>query len=238
MNFRMKALSIKNDTLYHFRVRVQIWITFSGNFRMSINNVFHTTARRLPLALASVVLLIMIVTGANADSNNTQPSDDAFKTVEWTDLMPEEDLNALSNPPEYINEVEDGSFEDQINDQFESTINTIAEDRYQQALVSTSVVSELNGESIRIPGFIVPLEFNDDQTITQFFLVPYFGACIHMPPPPPNQMIFVNYPKGLKLNALYDPFWISGVLKTSLQENDMATSAYAMDMQEFEPYQE
>ena len=205
---------------------------------MSINNVFHKTARGLPLALASVVLLMMAATGTNADSSNTQPGDDAFKTVEWTDLMPEEDLNALSNPPEYINEVEDGSFEDQINDQFQNTINTIAEDRYQQALVSTSVVSELNGESIRIPGFIVPLEFNDDQTITQFFLVPYFGACIHMPPPPPNQMIFVNYPKGLKLNALYDPFWISGVLNTSLQENDMATSAYAMDMQTFESYQE
>ena len=205
---------------------------------MSINNVFHKTARGLPLALASVVLLMMAATGTNADSSNTQPGGDAFKTVEWTDLMPEEDLNALSNPPEYINEVEDGSFEDQINDQFQNTINTIAEDRYQQALVSTSVVSELNGESIRIPGFIVPLEFNDDQTITQFFLVPYFGACIHMPPPPPNQMVFVNYPKGLKLNALYDPFWISGVLKTSLQENDMATSAYAMDMQTFESYQE
>ena len=205
---------------------------------MSINNVFHKTARGLPLALASVVLLMMAATGTNADSSNTQPGGDAFKTVEWTDLMPEEDLNALSNPPEYINEVEDGSFEDQINDQFQNTINTIAEDRYQQALVSTSVVSELNGESIRIPGFIVPLEFNDDQTITQFFLVPYFGACIHMPPPPPNQMIFVNYPKGLKLNALYDPFWISGVLNTSLQENDMATSAYAMDMQTFESYQE
>jgi hypothetical protein len=234
----MKALLIKKDTLYHFKTRVQIWITFSGNFRMSINNVFHKTARGLPLALASVVLLMMAATGTNADSSNTQPGDDAFKTVEWTDLMPEEDLNALSNPPEYINEVEDGSFEDQINDQFQNTINTIAEDRYQQALVSTSVVSELNGESIRIPGFIVPLEFNDDQTITQFFLVPYFGACIHMPPPPPNQMIFVNYPKGLKLNALYDPFWISGVLKTSLQENDMATSAYAMDMQTFESYQE
>ena len=100
MNFRMKALLIKKDTLYHFKTRVQIWITFSGNFRMSINNVFHKTARGLPLALASVVLLMMAATGTNADSSNTQPGDDAFKTVEWTDLMPEEDLNALSNPPE------------------------------------------------------------------------------------------------------------------------------------------
>ena len=152
--------------------------------------------------------------------------------------MPEEDLEALSNPPDYINDVEDGSFEDQLDDPFQNTFDSSIDDRYQQALVSTSVIDDLDGQLVRIPGFIVPLEFNDDQTITQFFLVPFFGACIHVPPPPPNQIIFVNYPQGFQLEALYTPFWISGVLKTSLQQNDMATSAYAMDMQEFEIYQE
>jgi len=204
---------------------------------MSINLVFQKIIGSLLLAL--IVLLMVTSAGTSAENDNTLSSEKgAFKTVEWTDLMPESDLIALSNPPDYINEVEDGSFEDQLNDQFQNTIDTPIDDRYQQALVSTSVIDELNGKSIRIPGFIVPLEFNDDQTITQFFLVPFFGACIHVPPPPPNQIILVNYPKGLKLNALYDPFWISGVLKTSLQENDMATSAYSMDMQEFELYQE
>lgn len=201
--------------------------------------ILNKIVRGLPLILASIILLTVAATATSADSDNTQPGEKgAFKTVEWTDLMPERDLIALSNPPDYINEVEDGSFEDQLDGQFQNTIDTPIDDRYQQALVSTSVINELDGKSIRIPGFIVPLEFNDDQTITQFFLVPFFGACIHVPPPPPNQIIFVNYPKGLKLNALYDPFWISGVLKTLLQENYMATSAYSMDMREFEPYQE
>ncbi len=80
--------------------------------------------------------------------------------------------------------------------------------------------------------------YNDEQIITEFFLVPYFGACIHMPPPPPNQIIYVKYPKGLILEALYHPFWISGKLKTSLIENDMATAAYALDMEDYEPYSE
>lgn len=161
-----------------------------------------------------------------------------FKTVEWTDLMPKEDLDALLNPPSYVTDVEDGSFEDQISNQIQNSIATANGDRYQQALASTRIISEMAGKMIRIPGFIVPLEFDDEQTITQFFLVPFFGACIHVPPPPPNQIIFVNYPQGLKLDALYDPFWISGTLKTSLVENDMAIAAYSMQMQSFEVYTE
>jgi uncharacterized protein len=111
-------------------------------------------------------------------------------------------------------------------------------DPYQQTLASTRIIPEMGGQAIRISGFIVPLEFNDKQTITQFFLVPFFDACIHLPPPPPNQIIFVNYPEGLKLNALYDPFWISGILKTSLIENEVASAAYGMQMQSFEAYVE
>ncbi len=162
----------------------------------------------------------------------------AFKTVEWVDLMPKEDLDALLNPPSYVTDVEDGSFEDQISSQIQNTLAAAGDDRYQQALSSTRIISELEGQAIRIPGFIVPLEFDDEQTITQFFLVPFFGACIHVPPPPPNQIIFVNYPKGLKLHALYDPFWISGILKTTLVENETATAAYSLEMQSYEPYTE
>ena len=162
----------------------------------------------------------------------------AFKTIEWTDLMPKEDLDAFLNPPSYIEEIEDGSEEDQISSQIQSSIAAARDDSYQQALVSTRVIEEMDGKAVRIPGFIVPLEFDDDQTITRFFLVPFFGACIHVPPPPPNQIIFVDYPKGLKLEALYDPFWISGVIKTSLTENEIATSAYTLTMQHYEEYQQ
>lgn len=157
----------------------------------------------------------------------------AFSRVSWTDLMPEDDLAALLSPPDYLSDIQDGSTQDQVGSQFGAE-----SDPYQQALVSTRVIGEMDGKPIRIPGFIVPLEFDDDQTITQFFLVPYFGACIHEPPPPPNQIIFVNYPKGLKLNALYDPFWVSGVLETSIVENGVATSAYSMEMYYYEEYKE
>lgn len=171
-----------------------------------------------------------------ADIQGSQATD--FRTVEWVELMPKSDLDALLNPPEYITEVEDGSLEDQISGQLQNSIAAAADDRYQQALVSTNVVEALDGQSIRIPGFIVPLEFDDDQTITQFFLVPFFGACIHVPPPPPNQIVLVNAPQGLKLDVLYDPFWITGELMASLNQNDLATSAYEMTMAGYEPYTE
>ena len=162
----------------------------------------------------------------------------AFTTIEWVDLMPKDDLEAILNPPSYITDIEDGSEEDQIANQISNTIAAANDDRYQQALSSTKVVEEMNGKAIRVPGFIVPLEFDDEQVVTQFFLVPFFGACIHVPPPPPNQIIFVDFPEGIKLEALYDPFWISGVVTTDLTENDTATSSYSIRMQYFEAYTE
>lgn len=161
-----------------------------------------------------------------------------FRTIAWDDLIPPKVLEILQNPPQYITDTEDGSAEDQISSQISNSIAAASEDPYQQALVSTEVRGEMNGLGVRLPGFIVPLEFDEDQTITQFFLVPYFGACLHMPPPPPNQIVLVDYPEGLKLQELYTPFWISGKIATTFSENDMATSAYSMKMQEYTLYEE
>ena len=193
------------------------------------------------IVMSCLWMLSILVAGANAaDDSDDSVSNDTdnliFETVEWPDLMPPEVLAILLNPPEYIAEIEDGSAEDQISSQMKSAVNQSEEDAYQQALVSTDVNENLDGAMIRIPGFVVPLEFDEEQTISQFFLVPYFGACLHMPPPPPNQIILVNAPKGIQMSALYDPFWIEGQLSTSFQENDMATSAYAMRLQRIEPY--
>ena len=193
------------------------------------------------IVMACVWMLGITFAGVNAaaDSDESVLNDSdtlVFETIEWPDLMPPEVLAILLNPPEYIAEIEDGSAEDQISSQMKSAVNQSEEDAYQKALVSTDVNENLDGAMIRIPGFVVPLEFDEEQTISQFFLVPYFGACLHMPPPPPNQIILVNAPKGIQMSALYDPFWIEGQLSTSFQENDMATSAYAMQLNRIEPY--
>ena len=111
------------------------------------------------------------------------------------------------------------------------------EDAYQRALNSTTIRPEWDNQLVRIPGFIVPLEFDDDQVVTSFFLVPYFGACIHQPPPPPNQIIYSDFKKGIKLEVLYDAFWIEGKLSTTLIENELATAAYSLEVKSITPYQ-
>jgi hypothetical protein len=198
----------------------------------------------LPFSTKALSLLLMglLIWSSHTLANDIK-SDIEFKTIEWTDLLPEADLDALLNPPSYLNDIEDGSEEDQIASQIQSAISAAndsaaSNNPYQQALVSTNVRPEFDGQAVRIPGFIVPLEFDDNQVVTEFFLVPFFGACIHVPPPPPNQIIHVTYPQGLELQALYDPFWITGILHTSLTENMMATSAYAIDMLGYENYSE
>ena len=140
--------------------------------------------------------LVVLMTSALllTSQNETKAQDQgvdlsAFEVIEWTQLMPKEDLEALQNPPDYIMDIEEGSEEDKVVNQGELSTDMFFDDEYQRALLSTTVVPEMNGKAIRIPGFIVPLEFNDDKTVSQFFLVPFFGACIHVPPPPPNKVI-------------------------------------------------
>ena len=186
-------------------------------------------------------LLHLAVAGHGVWAQNDSVSAEdksAFTTVEWADLIPPEVLEILLNPPSYIAEIEDGSAEDQITSQMKNTLADEEEDAYRRALASTDVNPAMDGQQIRIPGFVVPLEFDEDQTISQFFLVPYFGACLHMPPPPPNQIILVDAPEGVQMSALYEPFWLEGEVSTVVTENDMAKSAYAMQLHKLSPYSE
>lgn len=174
---------------------------------------------------------------------------DGFRTVEWTELIPQADLDALLNPPDELLDIVDGSEEDMISNQLKSRPDSAALEEsipseqseqarlYQSALISTRVVPEYQGQKIRIAGFVVPLTFGEGpQDVVQFFLVPYFGACIHVPPPPPNQIIYARYPKGFTLESLSQPFWLFGTLETTVVENDTATSAYSITVEKVEPY--
>ena len=169
-------------------------------------------------------------------------SADSYKTLEWTDLMPQSDLDALMSGPEITHDTPELPIDSQISNQVRQAIEQAADSAYQKALVSTDVRPELNETKVRIPGFMVPLEFNDKQQVTEFFVVPYFGACIHVPPPPPNQLIHVVYPKGFKLQDLYMPFWFQGVLKTEIFSKDVGTgkavSAYSMQVTTIDDYEE
>ncbi|MBF7073656.1 DUF3299 domain-containing protein [Glaciecola sp. MH2013] len=86
---------------------------------------------------------------------------------------------------------------------------------------------ELNGRYVKIPGFVVPLE-GDADNITEFLLVPYFGACIHVPPPPSNQIVYVNFSEGVPIDNLYDAIWVTGTLSTDGWKGDIASVGYTL----------
>lgn len=178
------------------------------------------------------------------DSNETEnaqgssANSEKYKLTEWVELIPADDLETLLSPPDYLNNITDGSQEDQLAGRFEAQIEQAFDDDYQQALKSTRVMDNMDGKLIRLPGFIVPIDFNGQGEVVQFLLVPYFGACLHLPPPPPNQIILVNYPEGLTPNSLYDPYWLEGELKVELFESELANAAYKMSLHRYEIYAE
>ncbi len=99
-----------------------------------------------------------------------------------------------------------------------------------------NTVAELNGQRVRIPGYTVPFEYGADAKITEFLLVPYFGACIHAPPPPPNQTLFIIASEPIALRDLAQAVWVEGTLNTQTQESDLADAAYTITLDRLETY--
>jgi len=114
----------------------------------------------------------------------------------------------------------------------------------QRQTQTEAVVPALDGASVRIPGYLLPLDFNGDK-VTEFLLVPTVGACIHVPPPPPNQMVHVNYGEGFATAGLYQPVWVEGVIKTETMSSDLSlvdgsaevNSGYSLQAAAVKPYQ-
>lgn len=112
-------------------------------------------------------------------------------------------------------------------------------------VIQTSIVEELNGQRVRIPGYLLPLEMSGTK-VTEFLLVPYIGACIHVPPPPPNQIIDVKIvqKKGYSIKKLYDPVWVTGVISAKSTVKDLylvdgsagVDIGYSMQANRIEPY--
>ncbi|GAM55443.1 hypothetical protein JCM19232_1630 [Vibrio ishigakensis] len=104
----------------------------------------------------------------------------------------------------------------------------------KQNMIGT-VRTELDGSEVRIPGFVIPLE-GDANKVTEFLLVPYFGACIHVPPPPPNQIIYVKFPSGAPVQQLWDVVYVVGELKAQTVEHELAQTGYLINGVEIQPY--
>lgn len=151
-----------------------------------------------------------------------------YQEVKWSALVPKG-----WNPAKAFKEI---NF-DKLRDGDPRAMEVL--ERMKDIWDAAPVESAWNGQRIRISGFAVPLERNRE-LVTEFLLVPYFGACIHTPPPPANQIIHVYLAKPGRKMQTFDTLWVAGVLETthSRAENEMGigNAGYRMKAESVEPY--
>ena len=145
--------------------------------------------------------------------------------LDWLELMPPEDRQALEDMPE----IEHDSPE---NDGFSDQGGLKQGAGLPAVMYSAKTVPALDGKQVRLGGYPVPLETDSRGRSTEFFLVPYPGACIHVPPPPPNQIVMVRYPDGITLDDIYAPLWVDGTLRIEPVRNALADAAYELSAAE------
>ncbi len=143
-----------------------------------------------------------------------------IRVLKWEDLRPADEVQALPNVTPHGGD----PFADES-------------DPASWVQPQGQVVAELNGQTVKLPGFIVPLE-GDETRVTEFLLVPYFGACVHVPPPPTNQMIYVKYEQGLPIDIIWDAVWVTGKLSTNSFTIDEFSTGYSMEATLANPYDE
>jgi hypothetical protein len=95
------------------------------------------------------------------------------------------------------------------------------------------VVASLDGQHVRLGGYVVPLDFEATR-VKEFLLVPFVGACIHVPPPPANQIVYVKSEQGFDVQGTFDPVWVTGVLKVSTAFTGLAEAGYTIDAEKVE----
>ena len=139
-----------------------------------------------------------------------------FKETSWDDLLPKgwDPLASFKNLD--VSKLKDG------DPRADEALITL-----RKAWDAAPANESMNHATIRIAGFLVPLEWGDKK-LKEFLLVPYFGACIHSPPPPANQIIHVVADPPAKGMQAMEPVWVEGTLEIALSDTDMGRSSYRM----------
>lgn len=101
---------------------------------------------------------------------------------------------------------------------------------------SADLVQELIGKKVSIPGFVVALDVDGDK-IFKFLFVPYMGACIHVPPPPPNQLIYAEIEEGLVMEEQWAPVELYGTLGAELVETGLGAAGYTLTVDEVKAFE-
>jgi uncharacterized protein len=202
----------------------------------------------LPLCMLITFLALGISSGFAAEkldyktgdtlkkqSKNVYSSKDSYKSLNWDELIP-----ADWDPLQPLK----GLDLDRLNDDDPRTREALF--AIGEAWKNAPIIPGLNGQRVKIAGFVVPLDVNKKK-VKEFLLVPYFGACIHVPPPPSNQVVHainakVNNEKEnevLKKAALIQgPITLGGIIQTSSSDTAMGSAGYRIQVEAIEEYKD
>ena len=180
--------------------------------------------RSLPLPLSLALLMVVFTTlGLIGNANATSKAE--FKEVEWDELVPPH----WRPDPELVKLYQEGKVGDDDP--------RVIEARRKLEMPVQPANKALDGEKIKIAGFVLPLDYTEEK-VKEFLLLPYHGACIHVPPPPTNQTVFVKTGKeGVSIRGMFATVWISGVIKIETVESDLAEAGYTLYAEKVEPYE-
>lgn len=189
--------------------------------------------RRIAIALLATAASLVAVYALALDppkpaSAKTAPPESitagqsgAPRTLSWEDLIPIEERSRLYIPSQRSRPLFDDESGPAASQEGSGAVN-----------------KSLDGLRVKLPGFIVPLTVDRQMRTSDFLLVPYFGACMHMPPPPPNQIVHVLMDKPLWLASMYEPVWVTGTLSARSASTELATAAYTLAGKSIEIYEE
>jgi len=189
--------------------------------------------RTLIIAVPLVAALAMLgaIAATSGQSSRDEPVLDAEALdLGWEDLVPadfvppEDPLRSMT--PEEVDKLFDGSDESQ---------RQLAE--IDEKLSYAPVDEGLDGKLVTLPGYVVPLEFDGQTQLEEFLLVPYYGACIHTPPPPANQIVMASVAQPVEIADTYVPVVLRGILRTENTTSALAETGYSMEVIAVEAYE-
>ena len=151
--------------------------------------------------------------------------------LQWSQLLPLDEKSILQKYKK-----KQASTATEFADNILLSIQASTDKAYSDAMISTNAVESFDEQAVSIAGFIVPIDYYEAQNVQSMFLVPYFGACLHFPPPPPNQIIFAQIEQGFDELDITKAYLLNGVLRRGLFEDPLGTSAYMLDVISIEAY--
>jgi hypothetical protein len=151
--------------------------------------------------------------------------------LQWSQLLPLDEKSILQKYQQ-----KQASTATEFADNILLSIQASTDKAYSDAMISTNAVESFDEQAVSIAGFIVPIDYYEAQNVQSMFLVPYFGACLHFPPPPPNQIIFAQLEQGFDELDITKAYLLNGVLRRGLFEDPLGTSAYMLDVISIEAY--